>query len=153
MADNPNEEELDLVEFEDSDGGTVTLKVERYFFYNGDEYVLLSNDIGSEPPEETVRYVMKVQPLPEEGEKLQAIVQKHEDGSEWRNVIRMTPEGFCMIESDCEGHDCIEEGEVTLDNMQDRLLWNMVICAPHRLTLYLYTPEEAAEQSRQWLGE
>ena len=92
-------------------------------------------------------------PLPEEGEKLQAIVQKHEDGTEWRNVIRMTPEGFCMIESDCEGHDCIEEGEVTLENMQDRLLWNMVICAPHRLTLYLYTPEEAAEQSRQWLGE
>ena len=91
-------------------------------------------------------------PLPEEGEKLQAIVQKHEDGSEWRNVIRMTPEGFCMIESDCEGHDCIEEGEVTLDNMHDRLLWNMVICAPHKLTLYLYSPEEAVEQSRQWLG-
>ncbi len=91
-------------------------------------------------------------PLPEEGEKIQAIVQKHEDGTEWRNVIRMTPEGFCMTESDCEGHDCIEEGEVTLSNMRDRLLWNMVICAPHKLTLFLYTPEEAAEQSRKWLG-
>ena len=57
-----------------------------------------------------------------------------------------------MTESDCEGHDCIEEGEVTLENMKDRLLMNMVICAPHRLTLSLYTPEEAAEISRQWLG-
>ena len=91
-------------------------------------------------------------PLPAEGEKTQVILQKHEDGTEWRNVIRMTPEGFCMTESDCEGHDCIEEGEVTLENMKDRLLMNMVICAPHRLTLSLYTPEEAAEISRQWLG-
>ena len=64
----------------------------------------------------------------------------------------MTPEGFSMIESDCEGKDCIEEGEVTLENRQDRLLWNMVICAPHRLTLSLYTPEEAVELSRTILG-
>ena len=91
-------------------------------------------------------------PLPTEGEKTQEILQQSWDGSEWRNVIRMTPEGFCMTESNCEGHDCIEEGEVTLENMQDRLLWNMVICAPHRLTLSLYTPAEAAEISRQWLG-
>ena len=88
-------------------------------------------------------------PLPTEGEKTQEILQILEDGSAWRNVIRMTPEGFCMTESDCEGHDCIEEGEVTLENMQDRLLWNMVICAPHRLTLSLYTPEEAEALSRQ----
>ena len=90
--------------------------------------------------------------LPTEGEQIQEIIQKHADGTEWRNVIRMTPEGFVMIEADCEGHDCIEEGEVTLENMQDRLLWNMVICAPHRLTLSLYTPAEAAAQSRKWLG-
>ena len=91
-------------------------------------------------------------PLPSEGERTQEILQQHEDGTVWRNVIRMTPEGFCMAESDCEGHDCIEEGEVTLENMRDRLLWNMVICAPHKLTLSLYTPEEAADISRQWLG-
>ena len=91
-------------------------------------------------------------PLPTEGEKFQAIVRTLEDGTEWRNVIRMTPEGFCMIESDCEGHDCIEEGKVTLENMRDRLLWNMVICAPYRLTLSLYSPADAAEISRRWLG-
>ena len=91
-------------------------------------------------------------PLPEEGERTQEIIQTLEDGSVWRNVIRMTPEGFSMIESDCEGKDCIEEGEVTLENRQDRLLWNMVICAPHRLTLSLYTPEEAVELSKTILG-
>ena len=90
--------------------------------------------------------------LPEEGERTQEILQRQADGSCWRNVIRMTPEGFCVTESDCEGHDCIEEGEVTLENMQNRALWNMVICAPHRLTLSLYTPEDAEQISRSWLG-
>ena len=90
--------------------------------------------------------------LPEEGEVTKTIRQKLDNGSEWLNVIRMTPEGFCMIEADCEGHDCIAEGEVTLENMKDRLLWNMVICAPHQLTLSLCTKEEAIALSRQWLG-
>lgn len=90
--------------------------------------------------------------LPTEGEETRTIRQKLDDGSEWLNVIRMTPEGFCMIEADCEGHDCIAEGEVTMENMKDRLLWNMVICAPHRLTLSLYTKEDAAQLSGTWLG-
>ena len=92
-------------------------------------------------------------PLPEEGEREAAIVQRQADGTEWTNILRMTPEGFRMTEADCEGHDCISEGEVTLENRQDRLLGNMVVCAPHRLTLYLYTPEEAAGLSRQWMGQ
>ncbi len=91
-------------------------------------------------------------PLPEEGEETRTMVQKQADGSEWRNVIHMTPQGFCVTEANCEGQDCIHEGEVTLENMRDRMLWNMVICAPHRLTLSLYTPAEAAALSRQWLG-
>ncbi len=91
-------------------------------------------------------------PLPAEGEKDQVVEQTLADGSVWRNVIHMTPEGFSVTEANCEGHDCVLEGEVTLENMRDRMLWNMVICAPHRLTLSLYTPAEAAETSRQWLG-
>ena len=76
-----------------------------------------------------------------------------QDGAGWRNVIHMTPQGFSVTEANCEGHDCILEGEVTLENMRERMLWNMVICAPHRLTLSLYTPAEAAAQTRQWLGQ
>ena len=71
MAD----EELDLVEMEDDEGGTVTLRVERYFFYNGDEYVLLNDDIeGNKPDSEISRYVMKVVPLPDEGEDMEEFV-------------------------------------------------------------------------------
>ena len=91
-------------------------------------------------------------PLPAEGEVYREFVQEQPDGSEWHNTIRMTPEGFSMTDADCEGHDCIAEGEVTLENMQDRILWNMVICAPHRLTLSLYTPEEARSLSRNLSG-
>lgn len=82
--------------------------------------------------------------LPAEGEERREIRQAQEDGSEWVNVLMMTPEGFVMIESDCPGHDCEQQGMVTLENMQDRVLWNMIICAPHQLTLSLYTPAEAA---------
>ena len=90
--------------------------------------------------------------LPEAGEKTQVILQRLDDGTEWRNVIRMTPEGFCMTEANCEGHDCIEEGEVTLANRQERILENMVLCLPHQLMLNLYSPEEAAELSERLAG-
>ncbi len=90
--------------------------------------------------------------LPAEGEVLREIRQTRPDGSEWLNIIRMTPEGFNMAEADCPGHDCEQQGEVTLENMQDRVLWNMIICAPHELTLCLYTPEDAAALSARMAG-
>ena len=68
-----NDYEPDLIEMEDSEGGTVTLKVERYFYYNGDEYVLLSDDV-SPVPEEISYYVMKVVPLEDEGEDMEEFV-------------------------------------------------------------------------------
>ena len=42
MAEN---EELDIVEMEDDEGGTYKLRVARYFYYNGDEYVVLTDDV------------------------------------------------------------------------------------------------------------
>ena len=48
-----------------------------------------------------------------------------------------------MEKSNCEGQDCVDEGEVTLENRQERILGNMVICLPHQLMLYLITREEA----------
>ncbi len=66
--------DLDIVELEDDEGGTVQLKVERYFYYNGDEYVLLSEDLDGSKGDEAGRYVMKVQPLPEEGEDMEEFV-------------------------------------------------------------------------------
>lgn len=57
-----SEQEKDIIELETEDGDTVELEVERYFFYNGDEYVLLCDtDEGKS------RYIMKVVPV--EGEE------------------------------------------------------------------------------------
>jgi len=61
-----NQEDWDIIEFEGDDGENIRLCVERYFFYNGDEYVLLSDACDVEAGEEISRYVMKVQPV--EGE-------------------------------------------------------------------------------------
>ncbi len=88
-------------------------------------------------------------PLPAEGEYTRAIRQVLPDGSESLNIVRVTPEGFVMADADCPGRDCVEQGEVTLSNMADRVLWNMVICAPHYLTLSLLTKEEAVRMAGQ----
>ena len=82
-------------------------------------------------------------PLPQEGEYTKTIRQTMDDGSEYVNMIHVTPTGFWMEESNCEGQDCVDEGEVTLENRQERILGNMVICLPHQLMLYLITREEA----------
>lgn len=82
-------------------------------------------------------------PLPVEGEYTRTIRQISEDGSETINVLHLTPNGFRMEESNCEGQDCVKMGEVTLENREERVLWNMIICLPHQLSLELITREEA----------
>lgn len=73
-------EELDIIELEGEDGAVLKLCVERYFFYNGDEYVLLSDDCGQDNGEEVSHYVMKVQPLEgEDGEEMEEFVPVDED--------------------------------------------------------------------------
>ncbi len=82
-------------------------------------------------------------PLPLEGEYTKTIRQVQSDGTEMINVLRLTPEGFCMESSNCPGHDCIGEGTVTLENRWERIMWNMVVCLPHQLFAQLITREEA----------
>ncbi|MBR2661036.1 MAG: NusG domain II-containing protein [Clostridia bacterium] len=88
-------------------------------------------------------------PLPLEGEYTRTIRQKMADGSEAVNVLHLTSNGVWMEESNCEGHDCINEGEVTLENREERVLWNMIICLPHQLSLELITREEALQMIGQ----
>ena len=75
-----NQEEWDIIELEGDDGSPIRLCVERYFFYNGDEYVLLSDACDVEDGEEVSRYVMKVQPMEGEGnEDMEEFVPVDED--------------------------------------------------------------------------
>ncbi|MBR1560829.1 MAG: NusG domain II-containing protein [Clostridia bacterium] len=83
--------------------------------------------------------------LPEEGELSVPIEQTLPDGTEATNVVHLTPTGVHMEDSTCENHDCVGQGEVTLDNRKDRILGNMIICLPNQVVLELYTPEEILE--------
>lgn len=82
-------------------------------------------------------------PLPTEGEYTHTLRVLQPDGSEWINLVHITAEGFWMEESNCEGHDCVEEGMVSLQNRDERILGNAVICLPHLLMLELLTKDEA----------
>ncbi len=88
-------------------------------------------------------------PLPIEGEQSFPLAQLLPDGTQSLNVIHLTPEGMWMEEASCEGQDCVGQGEVTLENRDERILYNMIICLPNQVVLQLYTPEETMEM----LGE
>ena len=76
-------------------------------------------------------------PLVEEGEY--SVIQE-ETGA--KNVIHVTTESIDMKSSTCENQDCVNQGVVSLDNRDSRLLGNMIICLPNQVTLELYTTEE-----------
>ena len=61
------------------------------------------------------------------------------------NVIEVTPDSIRMHESSCDNQDCVEQGVVSLDNRQKRVLQNMIICLPNEVVLELYTTEELAQ--------
>ncbi len=71
----------DIIELEGEDGSVLQLCVERYFFYNGEEYVLLSDNCGDHEGEtEISHFVMRVQPLTaEDGEEMEEFVPVEEE--------------------------------------------------------------------------
>ena len=58
------------------------------------------------------------------------------------NVVHVTADSVFMESSTCEGHDCVKQGTVSLENRKQRVLGNMIICLPNKVSLELYTPEE-----------
>ena len=114
---------------------------------------------ATEAPEETPKpargYVLVATatqsgwlPLPEAGEASYPIHQLLADGTEAVNTIHLTPEGVYMEDSTCEGHDCVQQGIVTLENREERILGNMIICLPNQVTLQLFTPEELLQMAK-----
>lgn len=81
------------------------------------------------------------QPIPLKGEGQFSLTQG-ETGMV--NTVHVTPTSVWMADSTCDNQDCVEQGVVSLDTMNDRVLGNMIICLPHQVTLELYTAEEMA---------
>ena len=102
--------------------------VEAFFSeYPADSYLLLTTASGTRMP------------IPLNADNAFRITQA--DGSE--NVVHIGKDSFYMESSNCENQNCVQQGEVTLENRDTRVLLNMVICLPHNLRLELVTREEA----------
>lgn len=71
------------------------------------------------------------------------ITLRQSDGAE--NIISISPGSMHMESSTCDNQDCVQQGEVTLENMKTRILWSYIVCLPNGVELQLLTPEEAQE--------
>lgn len=56
-----------------------------------------------------------------------------DDGSE--NAVKLTGEAVYMDHANCENQDCVNMGQVTLDNLELRVMGGFVICLPHKLSV------------------
>ena len=98
--------------------------------YPAESYLILTTNSGISSPI----------PLNEEN----SFRVRQGDGSE--NVVHIGKNSFYMESSNCDNQNCVGEGEVTLENRKSRILFNMVICLPHQLSLELLTPSETEER-------
>ena len=83
--------------------------------------------------------------LPEEEAYSFTVKRTTADGTEMSNTITITPEGVYVSEADCDNQDCVDEGMVTLENKETRVLGNAILCLPHQLLVELFTTEEMQE--------
>ncbi|MGN0794984.1 MAG: DUF1292 domain-containing protein [Aristaeellaceae bacterium] len=67
--------EEDIIEMTDEDGNTILFRIIDYFFYNGDEYAILTDSTEEDASEAVDCYVMKiVLTTDENGEELEEFV-------------------------------------------------------------------------------
>ena len=51
------------------------------------------------------------------------------------NTLVLTGERVYMESANCEGQDCVNMEPVTRDNLETRVMFGMIICLPHRLSV------------------
>ena len=80
-------------------------------------------------------------PLPTTDEPLLVTITREDDPT-ISNTIRLWQTGFQMDSSTCDNQDCVQQGEVTLMNKDERVLMQYVLCLPHNISIELYSTEE-----------
>ena len=63
-------------------------------------------------------------------------------GEDTENVIHVTCDSIVMASSTCENQDCVKQGVVTMENRENRILGNLIICLPNQVQIALYSYEE-----------
>ena len=56
-----------------------------------------------------------------------------ENGDE--NTLVLTEDSVYMESADCDGQDCVQMEKITRDNLETRVMFGMIICLPHRLSV------------------
>lgn len=69
------------------------------------------------------------------------IVIRQDKGQE--NVIHINKNSVVMHSANCPNHDCMRQGEMTLDNIEYRVFQSWITCLPHQLSLELIPREQA----------
>ena len=77
-------------------------------------------------------------PIPMDRDKI--ITLRQNDGK--INKVHITPEKVFMESSTCDNQDCVQQGEITVDNYKTRVLSTYVICLPNNVSIEMVPVEE-----------
>ncbi len=104
------EDELDLVVFEDGEGNELTMEVLDYFFYEGQEYALLSEvqEESDESDDESGREVIVMQVVPV-GDDEEEFIPVDDELSE--KLLEMVESGLYDEDEEFDDDDEDEEDE------------------------------------------
>ena len=69
------------------------------------------------------------------------IIIRQKQGFE--NVIHIDRNSVVMHSANCPKHECIAQGQMTLDNIDTRVFFQWITCLPHQLSLELLPREDA----------
>lgn len=61
------------------------------------------------------------------------VVIRQPDGAE--NSVTLTGAAVYMDHANCDNQDCVNMGEVTLDNLELRVMGGFIICLPHKVSV------------------
>ena len=83
-------ETRDIIEMTDEEGNTLQLEVVDYFFYNGEEFVILADSVREDRPqtgddeEQIDCYIMRVVTSEEDGEEMEEFLPIEDEDLERR---------------------------------------------------------------------
>lgn len=69
------------------------------------------------------------------------------------NTLLLTRRSIVMKHSNCDTQDCVHQGMVSLENIDERVLSDAIICLPHKLVIRLLKPDEAKRQFESIYGK
>lgn len=62
------------------------------------------------------------------------------DGKE--NTVKILEDGTVYVSaSSCDNHDCVKQGQITHENVEERILANQIICLPNSVVITVYYGE------------